>query len=142
MSEKVAYKTLREKMARGLDRIDRVENAMLTGMPDVNYCIGGREGWIEIKYPTEPVRASTPLFGSSHKLSQEQMNWLLRQHQAGGTAYILIVTDKRWILVDKLYADVINKLTLGEILQNCLWESSKPVKGEEPWNSLRLALQQ
>lgn len=138
MSEKIAYKTLREKVFshRGDCRVDRVENELVVGMFDVNYCIAGIEGWIEIKAPTEPKRSSTPLFGSNHKLSQDQLNWCLRETKAGGNAWVLIKTDKRWLLIAGSKADVVNKLTINELIFVSEWHQIIPIKGTEPWNEL------
>lgn len=118
MSEAKDYKKFREKVIQPLwDRCDRIENVMVLGMPDVNVCINGFESWIEIKSPKEPKRAKTKLFGSNHNLSIDQQNWFLRQKTAGGIGYILICTDKRWMLIDGCkYADVINTMTVGELL--------------------------
>ena len=79
MSESSDYKTFKANVPEPGDRLDRIENAVVTGMPDINMCIGGTEVWIEQKSPKEPVRSTTPLFGSNHKISQEQANWFLRQ---------------------------------------------------------------
>lgn len=118
MSEKTDYKKFRAAVHKNGDRIERIENLLVVGMPDVNCCIAGTEFWLEIKSPKEPKRLSTPLFGSNHKLSQEQKNWFLSQKNAGGLGYILICTDQRWILIDGcLYADLINEKTVDELCE-------------------------
>lgn len=117
MSEKVDYKKFRQAVCHPMDRIQRIENILVIGMPDVNFCIEGCEGWIEIKSPIEPKKDSTPLFGSNHKLSQDQKNWFLSQKNAGGKGYILICTDKRWILIDGCkYADIVNEMTTRQLV--------------------------
>jgi len=142
MSERNAYATLKEKVFRPRDRVSRVENALETGMPDVNYCIDGFEGWIEIKYPVEPKRESTPLFGSNHKFSQDQLNWILAQRIAKGTVWLFLVTDKRYLLVHSSWADAINNMTLAAIIKLATWEAPKPnrdkTKWEELWKLLKL----
>ena len=109
-------------------------------MPDVNLCLSGCESWIEIKSPIEPKRPSTPLFGSNHKLSQEQMNWMKRQRLAGGKSYVLIHTDKRWLLINGINVDMINKLTVSQLKRLAIWESESPVIGREKWNNLKQAI--
>lgn len=140
MSEKSSYKRLREKAFSGFDRIDRIENLFVVGMFDVNYCIDGREGWIELKEPKEPVRQTTKLFGSNHKLSQDQKNWCLKQIQAGGVAWVLISSDRRWLLIHGNYADEINDMTVNELINAARWHERKPVRGSEPWKNLRQIL--
>jgi hypothetical protein len=39
-------------MRFGMDRWDRIENGVGVGMPDINYCLSGIEGWIEMKSPS------------------------------------------------------------------------------------------
>jgi hypothetical protein len=139
MSEKNAYDSLK-KVVSPLDRIDRVENVLVDGMPDVNYCTEGVECWIEIKNPKEPKRDTTPLFGSNHKLSAEQKNWMLRQMNAGGKAFILISTNKRWMLIDGKHADRVNEMTVSALRLIAVWYADKPVKEDKKWEMLRLAL--
>lgn len=69
----------------------RVENLATDGMPDVNYCIQGTEGWIENKWlhalPRHPsVVVRVPKFRAS------QRRWLLtRCSKAHGRAYVLLM---------------------------------------------------
>lgn len=141
MSEKNDYQTFLSNVRRGRDRIDRVENMTGDGMPDVNYCIEGVEGWIEFKSPKEPKRDSTPLFGSNHRVRQSQMNWHLRQRQAGGVSYILISTDRRWLLIDGKQADEINDLTTQQLTDIAVWKASRPITDSLHWHLLRENLQ-
>ncbi len=140
MSESADYKLFRKNVPEPRDRIDRVENVVVDGMPDINACIEGTEVWIEQKSPKEPVRATTPLFGSNHRVSQSQMNWFLRHRKAGGKGYFLIVTDKRWILISGVHADSINNMTVDELIEQCTWCTTKPIKEKEQWKHLRNAL--
>lgn len=137
MSEKNDYQTLRLHVRMMRDRMDRMENGVGVGMPDVNYCIEGVEGWIEIKSPTEPVRPSTPLFGSNHKLSQNQKNWFLLQRRAGGIAWVLICTNKRWMLIEGAHADDVNTLTVEQLRGIAAWHASKYLLGPTNWTVLR-----
>lgn len=140
MAESTDYKAFKKHVPEPLDRLDRIENMMLTGMPDTNFCAEGRESWIEFKSPKEPIRATTKLFGSNHKLSQEQKNWFLRQRNAGGRAFVLIVTDKRWLLLDGIHADKINDMTVPELIEAALWHAVKPIRSKEQWKQCRLQL--
>lgn len=139
MSEKNTYKSLKEHMLMPGDRIDRVENIVVTGMPDVNFCGNSIECWIEIKTPTEPKRKNTKLFGSNHKISMEQANWALRQIQAGGRVFFLIRTDKRWALVHGNEADYINDYTVADLILKSCWHSMDPTR-EKRWTQLRSIL--
>jgi len=141
MSESSDYRSFRKNIIGLYDRIDRIENVMVIGMPDINLCINGQESWIEQKSPKEPKRKSTILFGSNHKISVDQRNWMKRQISAGGLAYFLIVTDLRWILIHGKHADDINTMTVNQAVAAALWHFEKPIRGTEPWEQLRAILQ-
>ena len=139
MSEKNTYNLFKKGIEGKAVRIDRIENVRVDGMPDVNVCVEGIESWIEIKSPKEPVRINTPLFGSNHKLSQSQLNWFMRQAQAGGKAFILIRSDKRMLLVKGVYADEINSLTATQIMILCSFSAPVPTPAEH-WQKLKRIL--
>lgn len=138
MSEKNDYQLLKKHMPEFLDRLDRIENVVGVGTPDVNFCINGVDGWIEMKSPKEPVRKTSKLL--NHPLNQDQKNWFLRQCNAGGRAFILICTNKRWMLIDGSLADVINDMTVNELWKIASWSMTKPIS-KEYWKSLRTILQ-
>jgi hypothetical protein len=137
MSERSTYSSLRKGLlaVNKKIRIDRIENSMVEGMPDVNVCIDGVESWIEIKSPKEPKRSTTPLFGSNHKLSIQQQGWLKRQYVAGGNAYVFIRTEKIAMLVKGFEAPNVNILTKAGLASISVWNSPVPVKAEY-WKEL------
>lgn len=140
MSETDAYVSMRNGIRRPRDRIERMENVVGVGWPDVNCCfVDGIEVWIEIKTPREPKRAKTPLFGSNHRLSQQQKNWFLSQRQAGGKAFIYIETAARRILVPAEFADGLNEMSVPDLLSASCWFANRPTKHEE-WVALRYTL--
>jgi hypothetical protein len=136
MSEKVAYQTFVRNVCRPGDRIDRIENLVGAGFPDTNGCFNGVEFWMEIKTPEAPIRANTPLFGSNHKLSQEQKNWFLRQRRAKGLAFIYIETEYRRILMSGERADTINLCTINELIALSVWTAVRPTS-PDAWYDLR-----
>ncbi len=140
MSEKTDWTLIRDKIRRPKDRVDRIENGVGFGTPDVNFCGNGVECWIEMKSPIEPVRLSTPLFGSNHKVSQDQKNWMKRQIDAGGRCWFLIGTDKRWMLIHGRHADHINSMTVNTLISLSHWHATKPVKDPIIWQMLRNVL--
>lgn len=141
MSEKNDYKILKKHLPTWKDRFERVENIAGAGNPDINYCIDGVEGWIEMKSPIEKGKIDSKLFtGNNHKLLQSQKNWFLKQKNAGGKGYILIATDKRWMLIDGCkHADVLNDKSLHELIHLVKWYAERPVQKED-WDQLRRLL--
>ena len=140
MTEQTDYKMLRMRMKQPLDRLERIENVVGVGTPDINFCIEGAEGWIEMKSPKTPKRKGTPLFGSNHKLSQDQKNWFKKQANADGNGFILICSKTRWILIDGCHADKVNDLTVQELLDISSWRAQTPILNGQ-WVTLREALQ-
>lgn len=117
---------IREEKIPG--RWERVENGIISGMPDVNYCVRGKEGWIELKSGRAPAKNTTIVFKSTRGLDQSQVNWHLFQAQNGGNSMILIRLDGRNFAFPGRLAAEINGLTLEEMasfevkLADFLWE--------------------
>lgn len=141
MSEKNSYRKFRSNILRANDRINRVENIYLDGMFDVNCCINGNEFWMEIKTPDEPFRKATPLFGSNHKFSIDQINWAISQCNAGGRCYAYIETNLRAMLIDLNDIDIslINTFTVDEFIELAIWVCPRPVR-KKYWDSFREAI--
>lgn len=133
------WATLKKKLPLPGDRLDRVENSVMSGQPDVNGCLASEDVWIELKAPTEPKRATTPLMTSNgnHPLLPSQINWFIAQRQAGGIAFVLIRTDKRLMLLRGTdHAERINVMTVEQMVEASLWWTSFPVAALE-WRLLR-----
>lgn len=139
MSEKDTYQHLKNGIKQPGDRIQRIENIYENGTPDVNLCLWGVESWVEIKSPIEPKRKTSKLLRSNHMLTQDQKNWFLAQSNAQGLGFIFIETDKRRILYPGKLADLLNDLTVDEILDKSLWSANIPTTKDE-WIGLRLKL--
>ena len=72
---------------------DRIENAIGSGIPDISYCIAGRQGWLELKI----VHANGKIY-----FQQFQPAWLKRRarHSRGTGVFVLaagINGDKTWL---------------------------------------------
>jgi len=131
------WASVRTHLKRDLDRIDRVENAVADGQPDVNGCIQGEDVWIELKAPSEPKRATTALMANNHKLLQSQVNWFARQRQAGGIAFILLRTETLLLLVDGTkHADNFNSMTVAKMKASSLFATTVPTP-QQQWSLLR-----
>lgn len=58
----------------------RIETMTGRGVPDLNYCGAGKEGWVETKLAK----------GWMVGLRPEQVAWLMRRHRAGGKVFIAV----------------------------------------------------
>jgi hypothetical protein len=85
--EQRLWDTMRRNAPRGL-WIQRVENLVMAGMPDL-YVEGV---WVELKAPTRPKRDTTPLLGREG-LNPDQVNWHLQAARKNVRSYVLIRDD-------------------------------------------------
>ena len=112
MIEKDLWKKVQRGFGQVIDgvggRMDRVENGVIEGMPDVSTTAAGIDVWIELKYVAKwPSRANTRVLGDKG-LRAEQINWHLRHKRAGGRSYILMGIGKEIYLADGMYAKEVN----------------------------------
>lgn len=85
----------------------RVENTAGVGHPDVNYCVAGAEGHVELK-AWERVRLTGRL--TIPKLREDQAVWLNRRASVGGRAYLLCRINRDVVLFDgRLVPSFFNK---------------------------------
>lgn len=133
------WQVMKAKLALPADRLDRIENSFGSGYPDVQACIMAEDAWIELKAPREPARAATHLMtcNGNHPLLESQINWFIRQRQAGGIAFILVRTNKRMMLIEGTkHAEHVNDWTVSEMIDNSLFVCSVPTKHDD-WRMLR-----
>lgn len=87
--------------------LERIENGVHIGTADVNYCIRGSEGWIEMKAVELPKREGTPVLGRKG-LNKDQVNWAIERFQVRSRTWVFITAQPyRW-LVSGMYAREIN----------------------------------
>lgn len=69
--------------------VERLENMVGAGHPDVEGCLDGIQFWLELKVAKRPARAATKLrFGSP--LRDSQVEWGKKRIAAGGRVWYLI----------------------------------------------------
>lgn len=68
---------------------------MSPGVPDLNYCLSGVDGWVELKVLVRKTR--TGKFRLT-KLTPEQCAWLARRAAEGGRAFILVQLNQDLLL--------------------------------------------
>lgn len=121
MSEKLLWNRLKD-IVRGQSlpgRWERVENGVVDGMPDANFCVLGNEGWIELKHGKIPAKKDTIVFKSQRGLTQEQVNWHFNQTKNGGKSWVLVQLDARFFAIPGNFADEINQYSMVEMVN---WE--------------------
>lgn len=99
-----------------LGDVERMENALTRGTPDVNGCFEGHEYWLELKVLDDKGRC---------KLRPEQYLWHRKRQEHGGRVFVLARND--------------NLLKLYQVQRNMemheLWACSKPFQWDN-MNSL------
>jgi hypothetical protein len=112
LKEQRLWDTFRKHGGRIL-RLERVENVMLNGMPDVYAKASGK--WIELKAPIAPKKESTRVMGAEG-LSNDQKNWHLVAHQCGRKTYILIRDSNNSLyLIPGEFSDLMNDWNAEEL---------------------------
>ena len=94
-SEKQMWAWLRPHLAPYL-RMQRIENVVGEGTPDIFFTARARCGWLELKYRAQsPQRDTTPLFTAATGMRRSQLAWINRFH-AANTHIILRAGCQLW----------------------------------------------
>ena len=114
-----------DRMRKGLAGfhiyLERLENMVGSGLPDVLTLKKGRTCFIELKVARDgiPARRNTPLLGNDDGLRLEQRNWLLNWSKKGGRSLVVIsiAGSKQHIAINGGYGDRINKMSYTELCE-------------------------
>lgn len=95
--------------------MNRIENAVSSGMPDVEGCLDGSQFWIELKCEPRPVRPTTKI---KPRFQPKQVPWIKRRARAGGIAYVLLQVGsscgaRRYLIADE-HLDTLEKIGFTE----------------------------
>ncbi len=121
MSERALWRRLRGGLT---GHLVRVENAVEDGTPDVEYCLQGACGWIELKHVARvPARRTTNVRIPHY--TREQADWGVRRRHEGGRAWVLIQVGWWVFLFDAFDGpDIREGRTMGWYRENAqmCWE--------------------
>lgn len=85
--ERDFYNYLRPKF---LGHVQRIENTVGSGMPDVNFCSFGIETWVELKVAIQPK--------GEVWLRKEQFAWSMRRASCLGRVFVVALNqDMVWV---------------------------------------------
>jgi hypothetical protein len=79
---------------------ERIENVVADGTPDVNYCIDGVEGGIELKFSDTSPGDTAQVLGIQHGMRRSQIIYASRRVWSGGLCWCLIGNRAATWLVD------------------------------------------
>lgn len=109
--------------------IERIENMVGNGMPDVTFCIlPGIEGFIELKWAPRWPKDPTVILKLKHFTPQQRI-WLRQRTRAGGRCYVLLqVGDDRILLTGEWAQRHLGlDATKADITANALFGSRLPL---------------
>ena len=69
----------------------RIEVWTSKGVPDINFCLNGKEHWFEAKWV--PSKKGVKF---SHELTMEQCAWHLARTKAGGSSWVIARRVDEW----------------------------------------------
>ena len=128
------------KALKSVGHASRIENLVASGMPDVSYCVAGREGFIENKWVGRwPLHPST-IVRLPHYTAHQRL-WHRERARAGGTVWVLVGVGnpmRDYLLLEGwMAADYLGLTTKAALLERAAWASFG--KGF-PWDLLRESL--
>jgi hypothetical protein len=109
----------------------RLEFNPEAGIPDVNFCIAGVEGMIELKHTDEPpVREATRVFGD-RGLRKAQIAWIKIRQRVGGRIFICSQVGRWLFLTPGFHAETFNEMSLKEITRTSVWNHFGTMRQED-----------
>ena len=88
---------------RAYGHVVRVESGSTDrGIPDVNYCIDGVEGWIELKYVAFYPKRPTTSVRLGHYTGAQQA-WAMERYRSGGNVFLFLRVENDFYLFSPLF---------------------------------------
>lgn len=113
--EQLFWGRLRPKLIAADIYVERVENLVGSGKPDVDTLWRGAYMPCELKaIPGWPARARTPVLGAKKGLRQSQLNWFLNWRRHNGRALIVVDVARSVFTFDQDASEIINDLPRAE----------------------------
>lgn len=122
-----------------LAHLQRIENRVGNGVPDVHVATFGWQGWIELKsLPAWPKKPSTPV--RLQHWTPGQRAWARRhEYYAGHVGLLVEIVESDTLLLfnalDVMYS--IDAWTRDEWLQRAIWSGQRNAQGEQVLDALR-----
>lgn len=98
-------------------QLQRVENLVGVGLPDVLAICDGSVAWCELKaVENYPARSTSQVLGTAKGLSVAQRNWHYEWYAHGGRSFVVIgVGTSEVFTIPGILADGINTMTRAEM---------------------------
>jgi len=104
---------------KGYWHVQRHEDKLTLGIPDVSFGIGGGGGWIELKYLHEWPKMVNTVVSIDHYTS-EQRRWLRNRGRYNQNCWLFLRVGKdEFMLFDWQQAQMVGQLTKRELIVQC-----------------------
>lgn len=114
----------------------RIEFNLEAGVPDVDYCLKGEEGKIELKHAHRwPSRMTTPVFGAEG-LRDSQVIWIYHRVRHGGRVFIVSQVHNALFAVPGSFGRTFNSMTKFQLQKASVWWVDGPMVDEADWDDL------
>lgn len=134
MSEANLWQLVKRNLSGPGHHLQRIEDAYQEAIPDLEYCILGASGWIELKFKNEgPKRESTVLRVDHY--TPEQRLWHRNRAACGGRVWVFIRVAEEFFLFRGAHAA--KHLGIDWTLQDCRDRAIGHWRGRVDWNELR-----
>ena len=116
--EQRLWDRLRAKAVAPRVRLERIENLVGVGTPDVIAISRGQVTWIELKaVDAFPAKAATRVLGAKG-LNVSQRNWHYNWYAEGGSSLILIgVGPISFYAIPGILADAVNEMSHSDLVK-------------------------
>lgn len=116
-------------------RLERIENIVAAGTPDIHAICRGLTTWMELKAIADiPVRPDTQLLDANHKPSIEQRNWHLDYARCGGRSLIVVGISSKIVIG-------IESKWIRELCDGMPFHKALQIAATVNWNELSAYLQ-
>lgn len=111
----------------------RIENAIGAGTPDVSYCIGGVDGWLELKWGDRyPQSLDAKVLHLGKGLRRSQITWNCARAHAGAIIFVGVACpDHFWLINISGYRaedmDDIQHWSVATLNRNACWYSGHDI---------------
>lgn len=105
MSEKALWRYLRDGM-KGRWHVQRHEDRLAKGIPDVSYALQGHCGWVELKFVPRWPRNRSDALRIPH-LTIEQRLWLSKRGEHSDLVWVLLQVEKEYLLINHRHIDLV-----------------------------------
>lgn len=117
----------------------RIENMAGVGNPDVEYCIAGNTGHIELKQAKKNPKSGTTVLGRGKGMRRSQLVWATRRTRAAGRVFLCIGVPSRALwLIDLRGTDTLKMVQLEMLTSFGLDQISSWRTGQDPLHLLEV----